>query len=190
MSDRTRKRLWRWRSNPLRRHDDIVEAWILLVTWVLIVAGGATTGTVTARAADQEFARQRADRHAVTAVLLTDARPAVSTASENYQASAEVRWTAPDGAPRTAQALVAAGLPVGTAVTVWQDGQNALTTAPPGAGEARTEAVLFGASAAGAFAGLVYGTAALARWRLDEHRYDRWGAEWETVGPRWDQKTG
>ena len=27
---RTSQRWWRWRSNPLRRHTDIVEAWIVL----------------------------------------------------------------------------------------------------------------------------------------------------------------
>ncbi|MFF0087724.1 hypothetical protein ACFYR1_50145 [Streptomyces canus] len=25
-----KKRFWRWRTNPLRRHDDIVEAWLVL----------------------------------------------------------------------------------------------------------------------------------------------------------------
>nr|BFD80667.1 hypothetical protein StreXyl84_00680 [Streptomyces sp. Xyl84] len=190
MSGRTRKRLWRWRRNPLRRHDDDVEAWILLVAWVLILAGGAIVWAVTARAVDQDFSRQRADRHAVAAVLLTDARPALSTASETYRASAEVRWTAPDGTARTARTQVPAGLPAGTAFTVWQDGRGTLTGAPATPGEARTQAALFGAAAAGAVTGLVYGTAALARWRLDERRYARWGTEWETVGPRWDQRTG
>lgn len=35
----TRKRFWRWRSNPLRRHDDIVEAWIVLAVWAVIAIG-------------------------------------------------------------------------------------------------------------------------------------------------------
>ncbi|MEW2296183.1 hypothetical protein ABZ719_26400 [Streptomyces sp. NPDC006743] len=190
MSARTRKRLWRWRRSVLRRHDDRVEAWVLLVAWVLIVAGGALAWAVTARAVEQDFAGQRADRHAVRAVLLTDARPTVSTASETYRASAEVRWTAPDGTARTAQTPVPAGLPAGSAFTVWQDGRGTLTRAPVTPGEARTQAALFGAAAAGAVTGLVHGTAALARWRLDERRYARWGTEWETVGPQWDHETG
>ncbi|MER6981299.1 hypothetical protein ABT317_31085, partial [Streptomyces carpinensis] len=74
-------------------------------------------------------------------------------------------------------------------ITVWQDGRGALTTKPPGPIEARAEAVLFGGTAAVAFSGLVYGTAALARWRLDRRRYDQWGAEWDVIGPRWE-KTG
>ncbi|PZH20794.1 hypothetical protein C1I97_01110 [Streptomyces sp. NTH33] len=186
----TKQRLWRWRSNPLRRHDDVVEAWIVLVMWVVILVGGALMWTVTARAAGQEFAWQRADRHAVPAALLTDAPQSTSTGSDGYRALAKVRWTAPDGTTRTAHTLVPSGLRSGTAVTVWQNGRGALSTEPPGPAEAGVEAVFFGGAAAVGFSGLAYGTAALARWRLDRRRYDQWGAEWDAVGPRWDQKTG
>ncbi|MGN5377661.1 hypothetical protein ACQ4WX_07880 [Streptomyces lasalocidi] len=34
-------RLWRWRSNPLRRHSDVIEAWIILATWVFALLCGA-----------------------------------------------------------------------------------------------------------------------------------------------------
>jgi hypothetical protein len=181
--------LWRWRSNPLRRHEDIVEAWIVLVMWVVILVGGAISWTVTARAVDQELAWQRADRHTVSAELLTDAR-STSAGIDTYRASAKVRWTAPDGTIRTAPTWVPAGLAAGATVTVWQDGRGALTSEPAGPSEARTQAVLFGGGAAAALAGLAYGTAALARWRLDKHRYQQWGVEWDAIGPRWDQKTG
>ncbi|WNM32103.1 hypothetical protein RKE30_17640 [Streptomyces sp. Li-HN-5-11] len=185
----TKHRLWRWRSNPLRRHDDVVEAWIVLAMWVVILVGGAIVWTVTARAADQEFAWQRADRRAAPAVLLTDARQSTSTGSDTHRALAKVRWTAPDGTVRTARTLVPSGLHSGTAVTVWHDGRGALTTEPPGPTEAAAEAVLFGGAAATAFSGLVIGAAALGRRRLDQRRYDQWEAEWDVVGPRWE-KTG
>ncbi|MFF8941534.1 hypothetical protein ACF1A5_04470 [Streptomyces sp. NPDC014864] len=188
---RTGRRLWRWRRNPLRRHDDVVEAWVLLVMWVVIVVGGAIAGAVTALAADQEFARQRADRQAVRAVLLTDVPLGTSSAgSESYRAPGQVRWTAPDGTTRTGRTLVSTGLRSGSTVTVWQDRHGVLTTEPPGATEAAVEAGLFGTAAALGFAGLAFGTGALARWRLDRHRYAQWDAEWDLVGPRWDQKTG
>ncbi|MFI1163480.1 hypothetical protein ACH4UM_07675 [Streptomyces sp. NPDC020801] len=187
---RTKKRLWRWRSNPLRRHDDIVEAWIVLVMWVVILIGGAVVGAVAALAADQEFARQRSDRHAVPAVLLTDLPRSTSTGSDGYRALAKVRWTAPDGATRTGRTLVSTGLRSGTTITVWQDGRGVLTTEPPGSTEGTVEAALFGTSAALALGGLAFGTTALARWRLDRRRCDQWGREWELIGPRWDQKTG
>ncbi|WP_316745421.1 hypothetical protein [Streptomyces sp. MK7] len=184
---KTKQRLWRWRRNPLRRHDDIVEAWIVLVMWAMVLVGGAIIWTVTARAADQEFAWERADRHATSAVLLTDAPQSASPGSDSHRSLAEVRWTAPDGTTRTARTLVPAGLPTGTTVTVWQDGRGVLTTEPTGPVEGRAEAVLFGGAAAMAFSGLAYGMAALARWRLDKHRYDQWGAEWDAIGSRWDR---
>ncbi|QTE02425.1 hypothetical protein S1361_34155 [Streptomyces cyanogenus] len=30
-----KKPLWRWRNNPLRRHGDVVEAWVVLAVWVI-----------------------------------------------------------------------------------------------------------------------------------------------------------
>ncbi|MET9146822.1 hypothetical protein [Streptomyces sp. NPDC004042] len=187
---RARRLLWRWHGNPLRRREDVAEGWIALLTWVLILVGGALVWTVTARAAGQEFAGQRADRQAAAAVLLTDAPRSLSPSTDGSETPARVRWTAPDGTTRTARTLVPSGLPAGTAITVWQNGRGALTTEPPGPAEAHTQAALFGGAAALSFAGLTYGTAALARWCLDRRLYERWGTEWEVVGPKWDQKTG
>ncbi|MFK4145362.1 hypothetical protein [Streptomyces sp. NPDC004065] len=185
-----RRRLWRWRHNPLRRREDVVEAWIVLVTWLVVVVGGAIAGTLTALAADREFAWQRADRQPVRAVLADDSPRSSSNDGNGYREPVKVRWTAPDGTTRTGRTLVATGLDAGASVTVWQNGRGALTTEPPGPTEARVEAALFGVSAALALAGLACGTSALARWRLDRRRYDQWGAEWDLIGPRWDQKTG
>ncbi|MFC9459114.1 hypothetical protein [Streptomyces sp. NPDC056983] len=42
-----------------------------------------------------------------------------------------------------------------------------------------------GTGAALAFGGLVFAAGRLAQWRLDQRRYDRWGREWDQVGPRW-----
>jgi hypothetical protein len=64
----TMKRLWRWRSNPLRRHEDVVEAWVVLTVWVVVAVAGAFAGLVTARSAEHEFAQQRAHRHTVRAL--------------------------------------------------------------------------------------------------------------------------
>ncbi|MFB6959072.1 hypothetical protein ACFCYB_19075 [Streptomyces sp. NPDC056309] len=186
---RARRRLWRWRRNALRRHEDIVESWAILVTWVVIVVGGAVAGTVATGAAGQELARQRADRHPVRAVLLTAAPAATPTENASHQAPAKVRWTGPDGTTRTGQTLLGTDLPAGAAVTVRQDGRGHLATEPRGPAEATAQAALFGTSVSLAFGALVYGSTALVRRRLDRRRYDLWGAEWDLVGPRWDQKT-
>jgi hypothetical protein len=189
----TRKRLWRWRwrDNPLRRRDDIREAWVLLLTWAVVIVGSLAAGLVTAHAANEVFAEERAQRHPVQAVVLTGApRSTSSSRSMSYRTVERVRWTGSDGVTRTGHALVRAGLPTGSAVTVWQDERGALTTKPIGPTESAIEAGLFGTAAAVALSGLVFGTGALARWRLDRRRLEQWDSEWALFGPRWDQKTG
>lgn len=185
-----RKRLWRWRSNPLRRHDDIVEAWIVLAVWAIVAVGGTAAGWVTAHAADETFARQRAERHSVRAVLLTDVSDGTSSVrASSDKALATVRWTAPDGSSRTDQTLVDVGLPVGSRVVLWQDGQGRPATEPPSPAEAAVEAATLGTLAGFALAGVVYALGAVARWRLDLRRIDGWGREWDLVGPGWGHKT-
>jgi hypothetical protein len=188
---RTRKRLWRWRKNPLRRRDDVVEAWVLVGTWAAVVVGGTLTGVVTAHAADGVFEAQRAERHAVRAVLLTDARrPTAAVEGTGGQVVGKVRWTDADGASHTRRTLVDPGQKAGSRITVWTDSRGELAAEPPSATEAAMEAALLGAAAAGACSGLVVGAGAVARWRLDRRRLDRWGREWDLVGPEWGHKTG
>jgi hypothetical protein len=188
---RMKKRLWRWRNNPLRRHDDIVEAWIVLVVWAVIALGGALVGLVTAHAADEVFAGQRADRHSVRAVLLTDVpSPAATIGGVRERIVAKVRWTAPDGTRRTGSTLVRTGLDAGSGVVVWLNGKGDLTTQPPSPTEASLEAALLGLAAALAFTGAAYGAGGVVRWRLEQRRVDSWGREWDLVGPQWGHKTG
>ncbi|MPY31190.1 hypothetical protein FNH09_07665 [Streptomyces adustus] len=186
-----RKLLWRWHPNPLRRHDDIVEAWIVLSVWILVLVGGPVAALVTARAADDVFDRQRAERQPVRAVVLNNAPPSTpAMAGTIARRGAAVRWTASDGSPRIGRTLVNTGLKAGSTVTVWQDRHGRLTTAPPSPAEAAIESGFLGVMAAAGLAGPVFGTGAAARWRLDRRRADAWGREWDQVGPRWSHKTG
>ena len=187
---RTKMWLWRWRSNPLRRHTDVVEAWIVLAVWLVVAVGGALAGLVTAHAADEVFARQRAERHPVRAVLLTDVPVIAALGGSRGQAPAKVHWTAPDGSTRTGKALVDTGQKTGARVAVWTDRQGNLTTEPPSATEASLEADLMGFAAALALAGVAIGSEAVARYRLDRRRMGEWGREWDLVGPRWGHRTG
>ncbi|CAL9625340.1 Rv1733c family protein [Streptomyces sp. enrichment culture] len=184
--------LWRWRHNPLRRHDDVLEAWIVLAVWLVVLVGGAVVGALTARTAEDSFDRQRRERTPVQAVVVADApddAPRAGTVSD--QVRAKVRWTGADGATHTGTALVDRGEKAGARVTVWQDAHGALATQPPTTTEAAIEAALLGAAAAVAFAGAAVGAGAAARWVLDKHRLELWAREWELVGPRWGgHKTG
>ncbi|MFI9830957.1 hypothetical protein ACIHIX_25140 [Streptomyces sp. NPDC051913] len=187
---RSRKHFWRWRSNPLRRRDDIVEAWVVLAVWAVVAVGGAITGLVTAHTADDALAQRRAGRHPVRAVLLADVphrTPAVRSSSD--KALAKVRWTAPDGSTRTDNVLVDTGLKAGTHVVAWQDGRGTWVAAPPSSGAAAVEAGVLGAAAGLALAGAVLAVGAVARSRLDRRRIDTWGREWDLVGPKWGHRT-
>ncbi|MFD4556612.1 hypothetical protein ACFWP5_20250 [Streptomyces sp. NPDC058469] len=88
------------------RHDDIVEAWIVLVVWAVVAVGRALAGLVTSHASDEVFATQRAERHSVRAVLLTDTPSPTSTVGgAGNQIQAEIRLTTADGTRRTGSTL-------------------------------------------------------------------------------------
>lgn len=185
----TKKRLWRWRSNPLRRRDDIMEAWIVLALWAVVLVGGTLVGLVTAHAADEVFARQRAERTSVRAVVLADV-PASATKAGGTRALARISWTTPDGTTRTDRTLVDTRQKAGAEVVAWLDGQGDLAAEPPSSTEAAIEACVLGTAAALGLAGAAVGAGAIVRWRLDRRRIDQWRREWDLVGPQWGHKTG
>ena len=185
----TRKRLWRWRTNPLRRRDDIVEAWVVLAVWAVVLVGGTLAGLATAHAAEEVFARQRAERHSVRAVLRADV-PASAATTGGTRALARISWTAPDGTARADKTLVDKGQKAGAEIVVWLDGRGDLATEPPSPTEAAIEAGVLGTAAALGLAGTAFGAGAFVRWRLDRRRFDQWGREWDLVGPRWGHRTG
>ncbi|MFF7643848.1 hypothetical protein [Streptomyces canus] len=194
-AQRTRRRkrlLWRWRSSPLRRHDDVVEAWIVLAVWTVIALGGALVGALAAHATGESLASLRAERHTVRAVLLESTTRAVlagAGVSTDGRVGAEVRWRASDGTSRTGRAQVDAGQKAGTRVLVWTDTDGKLTKEPPTATGAAVEAVVVGAGAAFAFGGVTFAAGRALRWRLDRRHYDQWGREWALVGPQWRRRT-
>jgi len=186
---RLKKRLWRLRSNPLRRHDDIVEAWIVLVMWTVVLVGGVLCGLVTFHAADEVFSAQRIERRSVQAVLLTDTPSSSSTVGGARDLiKAKVRWTTEDGTRRTGSTLVETGKMAGSQVAVWVNAAGDLTYEPPSRTDATLESAVLGLSATLAFAGLAFGAGAGARYRLDQRRIDSWGTEWNLMGPSWGRK--
>ncbi len=187
---RTRQRWWRWRSNPLRRHADVVEAWIVLLVWTVIALGGTLVGLVTFHAADESLAQLRRERHSVPAVLVKNTAGAVPTgeATASQRVRAEVRWTASDGSARSGWTLLDSGHKPGSTVVVWMNSHGQLAEEPPTADAAAAEAAILGIGAALAFGGLAFGAGRLARWRLDQGRYEQWGREWAQIGPQWGPK--
>ncbi|GGN48403.1 hypothetical protein GCM10011579_001020 [Streptomyces albiflavescens] len=189
---RTKVRGWRWRHNALRRHSDAVEAWVVLATWATATVGGAAVGVVGAHAMESAVQHERAGRHSVVAVLLETAPTGVrdvATGVKYDQVKTKVRWTDKDGTVRTAQAAVKAGARAGATATVWTDGHGRLVTAPtsPTEGAARVALAGTGAALAGGFLILVGGLT--ARLRIERRATERWGEEWDQVGPQWGRKT-
>ncbi|MCW7943775.1 membrane protein [Streptomyces hygroscopicus] len=188
----TKPWFWRWRRNPLRRRSDGVEAWTVLVTWLLALLAGVFAGQAAAGAEYQGLAALRAHSYAAHAVLTEDPAktPQARPAYREGIAWANVRWTTADGVTHTGSARVSPGARAGTSVVVWTDRAGRLVSKPAGEAQARLQASLVGALAGtGAAAGvLVVGR--LVRVRLDRRRMGEWDREWEQVGPRWRRTIG
>ncbi|MEU7058005.1 hypothetical protein [Streptomyces sp. NPDC046197] len=181
---RTRRSLWRWRRNPLRRREDLVEGWVLLAAWAVVLVGGPLAGVVSAQAATESLDQQRAERHPVTAALVGDAGRGGSTTADD-RVLATVRWKSPDGTAHTDRTLVDAKLKPGDRVVVWADGHHRITNRPPTPNQAEAQAAATGVMASLAVAGAAAGGFCAVRAGLDWRRGRAWDAEWQKVGPQW-----
>ncbi|MEU3346760.1 hypothetical protein ABZ723_17575 [Streptomyces sp. NPDC006700] len=182
--------LWRWRRNPLRRTSDVVEAWILLVAWVLAVAGGVLAGVLTAGAMQQAADRVRADTHSVPAMVTQEATRGAVRPVGSVLGWGTVRWTDADGSAHTGRTRVPVSATPGDHVTVWANGQGTLTPPPASAADIAFQTTLGGLWAGTTTAGVVIGGAKLARIRLDRRRFTQWDEEWARVDTPWGWKTG
>ncbi|MFG2325922.1 hypothetical protein [Streptomyces sp. NPDC048568] len=181
-----RRSLWRWRRNPLRRREDVLEAWTLLLVWLLVAVAAPVAGILGAQASAHSSAQRRADHHPVTAVLLSDAsRNALADGTTGGRVDASVRWTAPDGTRHSGKATVDENTKAGSRVTVWTDRQDRLTTAPPTASQAGVDAVFMGA--ASTFAVVTAAAAGYYGFKLvlDRRRHAAWEDEWREIGSQW-----
>ncbi|MFF7132342.1 hypothetical protein ACFZBZ_08345 [Streptomyces sp. NPDC008196] len=180
-----RKLLWRWRRNPLRRRSDRVETWIVLVTWIVALAGGLLAGEAAGSAMEDDLTTRRAAVHSVSAVLTenADRTPAVTADGTGGTVRAKVRWTAPDGSTRTGVTRTEPGRTAGSPVTVWIDRRGDLQRAPLTAGEASLQSALTGVLVAVGTGAVAFGCGRLARLRLDRRRMRDWEAEWARVAP-------
>ncbi|MFJ3235262.1 hypothetical protein [Streptomyces sp. NPDC086787] len=185
--------MWRWGHNPLKRHSDVVEAWIVLVTWVLVLLGGVFAGGMAARATDSAFAARRAQVHAVSAVLTDDAATIPAGGSGGYDDGrvwAAVRWTDAGDTVHTGRAKVFPGSPVGSRLTVWTDRAGRIVSEPPSGAGATLQVVLTGALVAPLAGATVWAGGWLVRARLFRRCLADWDEEWQQVGPEWRKRSG
>ncbi|MBZ6130162.1 Rv1733c family protein [Streptomyces olivaceus] len=185
---------WRWRRNPLRRRSDRLRAWIALglALAVLVAAPVAmfAVGDGAYRHYRDTAEHERRTRDQRPAVLVHDAprhpEPG-SDESKKVRYPVTVRFTGPDGAPRTGKTEVEPGLSADTTVLVWVDADGAVTGPPLAAEEIRSRTMGW---AVLAFLGVVLaGIAAHAATGLVLHRRNLagWDEAWAATAPRWSR---
>ncbi|MFE9120375.1 hypothetical protein [Streptomyces sp. NPDC007172] len=196
MAVRTMSGVWRWRHNPLRRRTDLAEAWLALVTLVVMVlavpAVGALCGSLTDASLRQALAEQRRHRHVTAAVVVARAEHQTAPAQPDGSMGRVTRtrvvanWTAHDGSSHTGTLGTTLKAPApGATFRLWTDDHGSPVPHPMTTGAAATHAVFSGICAAAMAAGLVEGTRRLIVWRLIRRRYERLDRAWARYGPDW-----
>ncbi|MFG2937014.1 hypothetical protein [Streptomyces sp. NPDC048282] len=185
-------RWWRWRRNPLRRHSDVVEGWVVLALWVLTLVGGALAGWAAAAGVDRTIADRWAGVHPVSAELTESAAHGtpVIAGYDTGRTWVTVRWTAADGSVHTGRAKALPTAAAGSQVRVWANRGEALVAEPPGKAESTFEGVVAGTLAAQLTVTVGYGTGRLIRHRLLDRRLAEWDTEWRRIGPQWRNLSG
>ncbi|NGO09445.1 hypothetical protein G5C60_18035 [Streptomyces sp. HC44] len=190
----TRVRGWRWRSNPLRRRSDVVEAWTALVVAVLLCVGAPVTGLVTGwRAYDgarDAAVEQRAERHRVRAEVTEQAPGTVPSAQGGKQPSywVAVRWAEPGERPHTGEARVPAGTRPGDRTHVWLDDEGRIVAAPADSTAIWQRTFATGACATGGAASVVLIAHFVVRRVALRRRLAEWEREWARTGPEWGRR--
>ncbi|MFJ9898346.1 hypothetical protein ACIQPR_33920 [Streptomyces sp. NPDC091280] len=183
---------WRWRHNSLRRHSDVVEARIVLATWMLALSAGAVAGQAVAAQTDHYLTERRAEVHAVAAVLTEDASDIAPTTTgfDDGRVPVKVRWTTADGVTHTARMKVDPQTAAGTHVTAWIDRSGQVVSKPPTATEKTLGVVGNGVLVGSGVCSTVLAGGWLVRRRLLRRRLAEWDAEWKRVDPQWRDRSG
>ncbi|WP_217552524.1 hypothetical protein [Streptomyces sp. GbtcB6] len=194
----TRRALWRWRRNPLRRHSDVVEAWIVLAVWTVALLGGLFAGGAAGAAVHRSFADRRAATHPVSARLTENAvggTPAgggspVLAGYDVGKSWVTVRWTAADGSTRTGLAKALPTAKAGSRLQVWVNHGEQLVGPPPSGAEVACESLATAVLVAPLVATVVWGGGWVVRRQLIRRRLAEWDAEWRQIGPQWRNFSG
>jgi hypothetical protein len=178
--------LWRWRSNPLRRRVDVVEAWIILAAWLCAIAGGLVAAWVTGSKADEGYDRMRAEHQPVPAIVVKPANSQATTSpTSNRRVPATVRWTGADGHTHTGVTQVKTGVSPGDRIRVWTNSRNHLTAEPLSPANAMFQSAMVGLTAAGGTGVVVLIGIQGLQAGLGRRRMHLWADDWEKADRRW-----
>ncbi|MEU7147959.1 hypothetical protein [Streptomyces sp. NPDC045470] len=187
--------LWRWRRNPLRRTTDLLEAWVALAAFLVLVLGGGFAGLAAGSAAHDALQRsvraQAQQRHQIWATADRAApRPSAATdpeaaAGRETHRRVAARWTAPDGSEHSGPVAAPGPVRAGERFLIWTDARGRVVARPLDPSTARAHAVLAGLGAAAVTGAVAAGGRELVTRRMLNRRYRRWEREWERVGQDW-----
>jgi hypothetical protein len=176
-------------SGPLKRASDHLEFLARLILACSLLAAAPISlavATATYTQAQDEAAREAADRHTVPAELQEDVP--VSGADvwlDGPQAEGTAVWTDPDGTTRRGTVIVSLGARAGDTVLVWFDGDGNRTTPPLNAADVTARAASQGCGTFVVLCLIACGSYLLARALLDRSRARHWAADWASVEPVW-----
>ncbi|MEU9860059.1 hypothetical protein AB0D99_04230 [Streptomyces sp. NPDC047971] len=189
--------VWRWRHNPLRRTTDLVEAWVALISVVLLALAVPTAGWISAVRTDASLqrtvqAQQRLRQPATARVIRLADTPASGFTSPDpageqpLRRSVVARWTAPDGTARTGTVTTRRELAdPGDSFRIWTD-RSGRPVAPPMPPEtAHAHAIAIGLLTAGLTGAFVEAARRGVVRRLVHRRYRRLDRAWDKAGPDW-----
>jgi hypothetical protein len=129
---------------------------------------------------------QEADRHQVTALVLTLAPGSQPDGWDTAAAAAvPARWTAPNGRVITGTIPEPVGTAAGATVQVWVTADGQLTTEPLQDSQVAGQVLLTQLLSVLGLAVVVIVIGALGRRALDKRRMAAWDADWRATGPRW-----
>ncbi|MFE2422693.1 hypothetical protein [Streptomyces hokutonensis] len=183
--------MWRWRSNPLRRTPDIVEAWTRLLLGVFLLLAAPLACVVAVEATyhhEQDRAEQQRSSWTPVQVTLIGSAPRENLYTERgvvgTKGKAVVRWSV-RGHKKTGIATVTADSLRGTVTTIWVDRHNRVTAAPLDPGSVVARSALAGAAM---FVGVIISVLGvrLAVGRIGfRRRLIEWDRAWADVEPQW-----
>lgn len=174
------RRLVPWAPNPLMRASDRLEAMfagaaVCFAVFALplsVAAGTATHDSMVERAI-----RDETSKHAVTAMVVTDATPSYD---RTLMSSATVRWTAA-GASHTTSMTIRPDAKTGDSLDIWVDAAGEQVPPPKTRADATKEAVSIGVLTWFGLAGGGFAAAGVLHVLLDRRRLADWDREWREI---------
>jgi hypothetical protein len=182
-------RLFALRSGPLTRPSDRLQALARLLVLGAVLASIPIAVTLSVATYGSVHARETAaarDTRPATATLLADARVRRDRSGiDDAAPRAAVTWTTSSGGHGRAVVMVRSGVTAGSTVRIWIDPRGAVSTRPPGQGDAAALALGVGLLTVLGGACLVAAVYLLFRTVVDRRRMRGWAAGWAAVEPVW-----